>query len=170
MNDVECLIDMLYPWSSWIPSFFLLTWRGSGSSHHIIYMPEGRVQRWQSQAIFRGAQEKNNRQWASETQGLSSNHQEALLRCENGWALAQLAQIGCVFSLEVCRSHQDVVLGSLHHMSLPEQGLDQVDPEFPSNLNCFVILSSQPPFVLLTPAGLIIDDHLSFSTDPSELL
>lgn len=112
MNDVECLIDMLYPWSSWIPSFFLLTWRGSGSSHHIIYMPEGRVQRWQSQALFRDAQEQNNRQWASETQGLSSNHQEALLRCENGWALAQLAQIGCVFSLEVCRSHQDVVLGA----------------------------------------------------------
>lgn len=63
-----------------------------------------------------------------------------------------------------------MVLGSLPQVSLPEQGLDQVYLEVPSNLNCFVILSSQPPFVSLIPAGLIIDDHLSYSTHPSEVL
>ena len=55
-----------------------------------------RVQRGCSQAVSSGAQWQDQRQWAqTETQEVPSQYQKTLIRCEDDWALAQVAQRGC---------------------------------------------------------------------------
>ena len=63
----------------------------------------------------------------------------ALLCCVSDGALAQVAQRGCrVSSLEIFRSHLNIMLGTVLWMSLLEQGLDQVNfkAPFPSQPFC----------------------------------
>ena len=60
------------------------------------------------------------------------------------WVLEQFAAEYCgVFFLEISKSCLDVVLGTLLWMSLLKWGLDQMDPEEPSNFKHSVILWSQ---------------------------
>ena len=48
---------------------------------------------------------------------------------------------GCgVSSLEMCKSHPDVVLGTLLWVVLLEQRPKQMDPEVPANLDYSVVL------------------------------
>ena len=110
---------------------------GSRGSHQCAQLLEGRMQRRQSQALSSASQWQDKRQWAqTETQGVSSKHQEALLYCAGNGALAQIAQRGCGgSSLEIFKSRLDV-----GRDNLLEQGLGQMDPEVPFSLNPSVIL------------------------------
>jgi len=79
--------------------------------------------------------------------GPKLNHRKSCLTigqcCVGDGALAQVAQRAGesgVSSLEIFKSHLDVVLGSLLWVSLLEQGLEQMDSEVPANLSQSVML------------------------------
>lgn len=95
-----------------------------------------------------GGQWPDKRQWTqSGRQEVPSDHQKVLLCIAGAGVLAQVAQRGCgLSSLEVSRSHLDMVTNTLLWVSLLEQRLDQMDTEVPSNLN--------HPLILLITSGL----------------
>ena len=77
---------------------------------------EGRVQSRQSKAHFSGAQPQGKKQQAQ------SATQKTLLRCVSDRLPAQVAQRDCgTLSLEIFKSHPDMVLGYWVQVSLLEQ-------------------------------------------------
>lgn len=78
------------------------------------------MQREQTQALSSGAQCQAKRQRAQTgRQKVPSNHQEALLCCENDRALAQAAQKLGVSALGIFKSHLDMSLSKLHETGVP---------------------------------------------------
>ncbi|KAK4813058.1 hypothetical protein QYF61_007560, partial [Mycteria americana] len=64
-------------------------------SYQCVQIPEGKVQRRQSQSLFSGAQGQDQRQWAqTETQEVPSEHQESLF-----YYIKQVILLGCIFGV-----------------------------------------------------------------------
>ena len=84
------------------------------------------MQREWSQAFSSGAQCQDERQWSqTETQEVSSEHQETLFYCEGNWALERVVQRACgIFYLA------DIQKLSLQGPGQPSLG----DPEVPFKL------------------------------------
>ena len=56
-------------------------------------------------------------------------------------SLKQTSQIGCrVSSLEIFKNCLNMALGTLHWVSMLEEGLDQMDPEVPAKLGLSLAL------------------------------
>ena len=112
-----------------------------GDSYQCLSVPVGGGgQRERSLAAFSGAHCWDKRQWTQTgTQDVLTDYHKALLCCVSDRVLAQAAQRlwGLLGDLQ---EPPDAVLGTLLWVSLLEQGLEQVTPEVPSNLNHFGIL------------------------------
>lgn len=113
-------------WKGWV-RWDILVWRRreSGGAHHSLWIPEERVQRQWSQALFCGSQWQDKReQEQSGTQGgtIWITWSTSLLWQSAG---SVRAQRGCGVSLEIFRSHPDRGLSSLLQMALLEHGFRQ---------------------------------------------
>jgi len=84
-------------------------------------------------------QEATDTSWNTE----GSKNIRKLLHCEGDWALARVArEVVESPSLEIFKSHPDIVLGNWIYLALLEQGVGLDDlQEVPSNLNYSVIRS-----------------------------
>lgn len=105
-------------WESWDCSACQRGGSGVVSTRYI-KLPGGVVYSRRRQALSSGSQWQDQRQRShTETREVPSEHQETLFHCEGDQVLAQVKPKS--LSLEILRSHLDVVLGRLLLMALLE--------------------------------------------------